>query len=207
MKKAPKRPRPTSVLDQPLDQPNAPTEDTKATKKSKHTASAQALGMPHTRHDASEASNEGDNPFRLFFELAPDAVVIATLTGPIKMVNWQAEQLFGYSRNELIGAKIEQLIPERYRKSHPKLRGEYAEHPRMRPMGMGLDLFGRCKDGSEFPVEISLSPITLHGAPCVMAIIRDVTERKHLERQAHEALNALLALAEERRKLLQMVLD
>ncbi|SRR5579875_721831 len=148
-----------------------------------------------------------DNPFEQFFEHAPDAVVIASIEGAIRMVNRQAETLFGYPRAALVDAEIELLIPQRYRVRHSQLRADYTAHPRVRPMGVGLELYGVRQDGKEFPVEISLSPIMLHGEHCVMAVIRDVTERKRLERQAREALNTMLQLAEERRKLLQVVLD
>jgi len=152
-------------------------------------------------------ADDVDMPFRQFFELAPDAVIIAELTGPIVLVNRQTERCFGYRRDELIGAEIELLLPQRYRARHPALREGYARQPHVRPMGIGLELYGMRKDGSEFPLEISLSPIALPGKDCVIAVIRDVTEQKRLARQARDALNSLLAMAEERRKLLQFVLD
>lgn len=150
---------------------------------------------------------DADTPFRQFFELAPDAVFIVELTGPIVMVNRQVERFFGYQRDDLIGADIELLLPSRYRPQHTALRQEYSAHPHVRPMGLGLALCGVRKDGTEFPVEISLSPITLDGRQCVIAIVRDVTEQKRLEGQARDALNRLLIMAEERRKFLQFVLD
>ncbi len=161
--------------------------------------------------DAANAANTqpfgADAPYRQFFELAPDAVIIAELSGPIVMVNGQAERFFGYRRDELIGAEIELLLPQRYRERHPALRNHYGRQPHVRPMGVGLDLYGMRKDGTEFPVEISLSPIEFAGAPCVIAIIRDVTEQRRLAQQARDALNRMLVMAEERRKLLQFVLD
>lgn len=150
---------------------------------------------------------DADTPFRQFFELAPDAVIIAELAGPIVLANRQAEQFFGYQRADLIGAEIELLLPQRYRARHPALREGFARQPHTRPMGIGLELRGVRKDGSEFPVEISLSPVTFSGKACVIAVVRDVTEQKRLERQARDALNTLLGMAEERRKLLQFVLD
>ena len=150
---------------------------------------------------------DADTPFRQFFELAPDAVIIAELTGPVVLVNRQAERFFGYRRDELIGAEIELLLPRRYHARHPALRARYARQPHVRPMGIGLDLYGVRKDGSEFPVEISLSPVTFSGKECVIAVVRDVTEQKRMARQARDALNGLLTMAEERRKLLQFVLD
>ncbi len=159
--------------------------------------------MAHEKGQPTDA----DTPFRQFFELAPDAVFIVELTGPIVMVNRQVERFFGYQRDDLIGADIEMLLPQRYRPKHTALRQEYSAHPHVRPMGLGMDLCGIRKDGTEFPVEISLSPITLDGRQCVIAIVRDVTEQKRLEVQARDALNRLLIMAEERRKFLQFVLD
>jgi len=162
--------------------------------------------MEHeSAHVAGAAAEE--TPFRQLFELAPDAVIIAELTGPIVLVNQQVERFFGYRRDELIGAEIELLLPHRYRAAHPALRKRYAHQPHVRPMGVGLDLYGMRKDGTEFPVEISLSPLLLHGQECVIAVVRDVTEQKRLARQTRDALNTMLAMAEERRKLLQFVLD
>ncbi|HUY76412.1 MAG TPA: PAS domain S-box protein [Ktedonobacterales bacterium] len=162
--------------------------------------------MDHEGAPVAEPA-DADTPFRQFFELAPDAVIIAELTGPIVLANRQAERCFGYRRDELIGAEIELLLPRRYRARHPALREGYARQPHVRPMGIGLDLYGVRKDGSEFPVEISLSPVMFSGKECVIAVVRDVTEQKRLARQARDALNTMLTMAEERRKLLQFVLD
>src|SRR5580700_4350098 len=119
--------------------------------------------------------------FEKLFEFSPDAVLVADSIGSIVLANAQAERLFAYDRQELVGQPIEMLIPERFRSAHPKHRSNYAAQPHTRPMGAGLELFARRKDGSEFPVDIMLSPLILKGAPFTVAVIRDVTLRKQEE--------------------------
>jgi PAS domain S-box-containing protein len=116
--------------------------------------------------------------FRGLLEAAPDAMVIVGDGGRIVLVNSQTEQLFGYSRDELLGQPVEILVPERFRAGHPDRRRGYFRESRARPMGAELDLFGRRKDGSEFPAEISLSPMDADDGRLVIAAIRDISERK-----------------------------
>jgi PAS domain S-box-containing protein len=124
--------------------------------------------------------------------MAPDAIVVVNRDGRIQMVNRQAEALFGYTRQELLGATLEQLIPERFRGVHVEHRARYNASPRTRPMGINLELSGRRKDGSEFPVEISLAHLETTEGPLVIGAIRDVTERKRLEEALHAAAQAQL---------------
>ena len=123
----------------------------------------------------------GDEQFRALLEAAPDAMVIVDERGTIVLVNSQTERLFGYERGEILAQAVELLIPARFRSSHVGHRTAYAEEPHVRPMGAGLTLFGQRKDGSEFPVEISLSPLETPGGRLITAAIRDVTERKRVE--------------------------
>jgi PAS domain S-box-containing protein len=127
-----------------------------------------------------------------FVEAFPDALVAVERDGTIAQINSQAEDLFGYRREELLGQKIEFLVPERYRRPHQGHREDFAQNPKIRRMGAGLDLYGRRKDGSEFPVEISLSPISLGDRPLVLSAIRDISDRKKIEeelRRAHAELS------------------
>jgi len=116
-----------------------------------------------------------------FLEAAPDAMIIVDRTGRIRLVNGQAERLFGYSRQELIGQLVEVLVPPRYRQPHPGHRSGYFADPKPRPMGAGLELYGMRKDTSEFPAEISLAPVETAEGMLVTAAVRDVTERKRAE--------------------------
>jgi two-component system, sensor histidine kinase len=111
----------------------------------------------------------------------PDAMVVINQHGIVVQINSQTEDLFGYTRDELIGQKIEILVPERHRPSHYNHRERFAEQPRTRRMGAGLELYGRRRDGSEFPVEISLSPVEDGDQVLVAAAIRDATDRKRVE--------------------------
>jgi diguanylate cyclase (GGDEF)-like protein/PAS domain S-box-containing protein len=127
---------------------------------------------------AIERLIEREALFELLFAYSPDAIVVTGAEGRIKEVNAQLERLFKYSANELIGHPIEILIPERYRQSHLAHRGAYGDHPYVRPMGAGRELFVLRKDGIEFPVDIMLSPVETPQERLVLAVIRDITERK-----------------------------
>jgi len=126
----------------------------------------------------------------VIIELAPDGILVSDNDGRIIMANKQVEALFGYDRDSLIGAPVETLLPTRLRATHQTHRAEYAAAPAMRAMGAGRRLFGRHADGSEFPIEISLSPITADHGVAIVVVIRDVTKQRDLE-QAAQAVFAL----------------
>jgi len=121
--------------------------------------------------------------FRATVESAPTAMVMTDAAGLILLVNAETEELFGYSREELLGREVEVLVPERYRTQHPHLRARFLTSPETRRMGAGRDLFGLRKDGSEFPVEIGLNPLETDEGPLVLAAIVDITERKQAEEE------------------------
>ena len=135
------------------------------------------------RERAEETARRSAAMFRDVLESAPDAMVIADGLGRIVIVNAQAERLFGYTREELLGRPVEMLLPERVRDAHAHHRASYHSAPLTRPMGAGLDLLGRRKDGSEFPVEVSLSPLKDDGGLLVTSVVRDITERKRAEEE------------------------
>src|SRR5215467_12109543 len=132
-------------------------------------------------HSALEAR------FHNVLEAAPDAILEVDQDGRILLVNQAAENIFGYSRDELLGLTVEALVPTALRGSHARLRTSYIANPQTRPMGTGLELKAQRKDGSLFPVEISLSPNRSHEGLRVIALVRDITQRKEIENR----LNAI----------------
>jgi PAS domain S-box-containing protein len=130
---------------------------------------------------------------REFLEFAPDAVIGVDQTGEIKLVNSRTQAVFGYSRDELIGERVEMLVPEAVRGSHVGHRDRYFESPRTRPMGAGVDLYARRKDGTEFPCEISLSAVATDNGMMALAAIRDITDRRRDRDELRRAVRRLQA--------------
>ena len=133
--------------------------------------------------NALQALSASDERFRLVVESVPNAIVMIKADGAIDMVNAQAERIFGYSRAELLGRPIETLLPERDRDHHPGLRTAFFAAPEARPMGAGRQLYALRKDGSEFPVEIDVSPIEIEGASMVLSSVVDISERLQSEQE------------------------
>ena len=150
-------------------------------------ADGNIIGASKVARDITEqkraAVERKEAEFRNVLESAPDAIVITSDQGRIVRLNRQAEAIFGYTREELLGEPVEILMPERFRERHPKHRAAYSPKSRPRPMGTGLELYGRRKDGGEFPVDITLSPMEITDGFLIISVIRDITDRRRTEEQ------------------------
>jgi hypothetical protein len=155
------------------------------------------MSRPSSEHPQPDPSLAAQNMAEVLLssdllETLPDAIVAVDGDGTIVQINSQTQALFGYTRDELIGQKIEVLVPESYRRQHHHHRKNFAEAPKTRRMGAELDLYGRRRNGSEFPVEISLSPVATENGTFVLSAIRDISDRKRIAeelRRANEELH------------------
>ncbi len=171
-----------------LRSPN-PSSDTTS-----HATGRQSRPQRRTASRPTEAeplTAQEESLSQTLFELAPDAILVVDDTGHIVLVNHQTEALFGYLRADLIGRSIECLLPERFKSTHVGHRTAYTAEPHTRPMGADLKLFGRRVDGSEFPVEVSLAPLNVGLRQRIVAIVRDVTAQRQLERERAEQAERL----------------
>ena len=150
------------------------------------------------QRSAEAALREVERRYELAVETAPNGMAVINERGDIVLVNATTERLFGYTKQELVGKSVEMLVPERFRKTHETYRRAFLGEPRSRPMGAGRDLYGLRKDGSEFPIEVGLSPIESNARTWVLSAIVDITERKRAEEQRAELLVKDLALASEK---------
>lgn len=145
--------------------------------------------------------------FERLFQSSPDAIVLTDAEGRITEVNAEVERLFGYTRPELLGQAVEILIPERFRQIHTQHRANYSDQPRQRPMGSGLELYGRRKDATEFPVDIMLSPVETAGDRSVLSVIRDVSKRRETEDSLRQSEQQFRLLVESAKNYAVFLLD
>ena len=149
------------------------------------------------RKRTEEALRHSEQQLRALFEFSPDAIIASDQRGRITEMNEQVESLFGYTKAELLGQSIDVLVPERFRRTHPAHRKDYSDRSRVRQMGIGLELYGRRKDGSEFPVDIMLGAVQTADGRIVLSVIRDLTEKKGVEEALQQSEREKQYLKEE----------
>jgi PAS domain S-box-containing protein len=156
------------------------------------------LKRQESEHDRAirDLSVRSEERFSHLLDAAPDAMVVVGSDGQIQLVNAQTERLFGYARSELIGKHLDLLIPERFRHGHGAHLARYFADPSARPMGSGIELFGRHKNGAEIPIEVSLSPLRTNHGGTVSAAIRDISERKRMEAATRRLADRLASAVE-----------
>jgi PAS domain S-box-containing protein len=139
------------------------------------------------------------------FEFAPDAIVVVDRDGHLVQANAQAERIFGYERDEVLDKPVEILIPERFKQKHIEHRQSYFEEPHVRPMGMGLELYGKKKNGSEFPLDISLGPLEIGNDIFVVSVVRDISRRKETEEELKKSREELETRVHQRTQELEVI--
>src|SRR5579859_2399069 len=149
--------------------------------------SSDGTGSNSGKRDFADVFQRSEQMVVALLESASQAIISIDRAGRIVLANRRAEEMFGYTREELMGARIEILLPESRRATHGKEREDYFSKPRIRPMGIGMDLAGRRKDGVEFPVEVSLSNIETAEGFFAIAFVSDISQRKALEQQLSQA--------------------
>lgn len=146
---------------------------------------------------SQEQRKHAEQRFRGLIESAPDGIIITDGQGIMLLVNQQVEAMFGYDRSEVIDQSVDMLLPQRLRANHFRYRTNYVEEPHTRPMGFGLDLLGERKNGSEFPVEISLSPLEFEDGVQIICSIRDISARKHAEEERSHLQDQIIRMQEQ----------
>ncbi len=178
--------------------PSAPTGENSRKKLVRVSWPKKSASLIEKDKRAKEKLRKLNETLTVFFRFAPDAIIIVDERGCIIRVNDQARAMFGYSAKEFLGKGIEMLMPARFRTRHVKHQKHYMAEPRLRRMGAGLELYAQCKDGSEFPVDIMLSPIETFEGRSVIAIVRDVTEQRRIEESLRKSREELELRVQER---------